>query len=128
MVTINERILQIIDIQCEGKRNKFAEMIEFSPQVVYNIVSGRKSKPSFDVIHAIVSTFVDINPRWLITGEGDMYIEESEMNNILAEESPTYDSGYIIELQRRQIELLENEIYLLKKEDSKKGDYRSINS
>lgn len=70
--TINDRISYIIENQCKGNQKKFAETIGFAPQVVYNIVSGRKSKPSFDVLEAILSSFVDISSDWLLTGKGEM--------------------------------------------------------
>lgn len=67
--TINDRISYIIENQCKGNQKKFAEIIGFAPQVVYNIVSGRKSKPSYDVLKAILSSFVDISSDWLLTGK-----------------------------------------------------------
>lgn len=70
--SINDRITQLIDFKANKNQKKFAEMIDFAPQVISNIVSGRKSKPSFDVLNAISSSFVDINPEWLLTGEGEM--------------------------------------------------------
>ncbi|MDY3547321.1 S24 family peptidase [Riemerella anatipestifer] len=68
--TINDRVLQIIDIQFNGNQKKFAEFIGVAPQVISNIVSGRKSKPSYDVINSILSSFVDLDASWLITGNG----------------------------------------------------------
>lgn len=70
--TINERILYIIEIKADGNQKKFAETIGVMPQVINNIVSGRKSKPSFDVLKSIISTYVDLNPEWLLTGKGSM--------------------------------------------------------
>lgn len=70
--SINERISLIIENQSDNNQRKFAEKIGFAPQVIYNIVSGRKSKPSFDVLAAVVSSFVDISSEWLLTGEGEM--------------------------------------------------------
>lgn len=80
---INERILYIIENQCDNNQKKFANLIGFAPQVVYNIVSGRKSKPSFDVLNAIISSFVDIDSEWLLTGNGSMF--KRKENNIVAE-------------------------------------------
>ena len=69
---VNDRILYLIDSQLGGNKKKFAERIGFAPQVVFNIVSGRKSKPSFDVLEAIISSFDEISPEWLLTGKGAM--------------------------------------------------------
>jgi phage repressor protein C with HTH and peptisase S24 domain len=65
---ISERISYLIVKQYNGNKKKFSESIDFSPQVVSNIVSGRRSKPSFDVIKAILSTNDNVNPEWLING------------------------------------------------------------
>jgi transcriptional regulator with XRE-family HTH domain len=69
---ISERISYLIDNQYNGNKKKFSESINFSPQVVSNIVSGRRSKPSFDVIKAILSTNDNINAEWLINGKEPM--------------------------------------------------------
>ena len=75
--SVNDRILYLIDNQLGGNKKKFAERIGFAPQVVFNIVSGRKSKPSFDVLEAIISSFDEISPEWLLTGKGAMLRDQS---------------------------------------------------
>jgi transcriptional regulator with XRE-family HTH domain len=71
-LNINERILHLIENQYNNNQKKFAESIGYSAQVIFNIVSGRKSSPSYDVLNAIVSTNDDINSEWLLTGQGSM--------------------------------------------------------
>lgn len=70
---INDRILYIIENKANKNKKQFAEMINVAPQVIQNIVSGRRNKPSFDILNAIISTFDDINSEWLITGNGEMF-------------------------------------------------------
>lgn len=70
---INDRILYIIENKANKNKKQFAEMISVAPQVIQNIVSGRRNKPSFDILNAIISTFDDINSEWLITGNGEMF-------------------------------------------------------
>lgn len=85
LLNINERILYIIDNKVNSNKKKFAEMIGFAPQVVSNIVSGRKSKPSFDVLNAIKTSFDDLDSNWLLTGEGEMLKQEQpkqEVSNV----------------------------------------------
>lgn len=72
MSSIQERIKDLIEKKGLNK-NSFSNMIGIQPQTLHHIVSGRMTKPSFEVIQKIVSTFSDINPAWLITGEGDMF-------------------------------------------------------
>lgn len=81
--TVNDRILYLIDNQYDGNKKKFSESIGFSAQVISNIVSGRLSKPSFDVINAIVSTNVDLNIEWLVTGQGEMLKSSTIENNLI---------------------------------------------
>lgn len=84
ILDINERIMYLIDFQYKGSQKKFAERIGFAAQVVYNIVSGRKSKPSYDVIYAILSTNDDLNPEWLVMGHGEMLksnVRQEQANN-----------------------------------------------
>lgn len=70
--SINERVLYIIDNEYNSNRTKFADSIGFAPQVINNIVSGRRSKPSFDVLNAIITTNDAIDSEWLLTGKGSM--------------------------------------------------------
>ncbi|ELV7524966.1 Peptidase S24-like protein [Flavobacterium psychrophilum] len=72
ILNINERISHLIENQYNDNQKKFAESIGYSAQVVFNIVSGRKSSPSFDVLNAIISTNDDVNSEWLLTGKGSM--------------------------------------------------------
>ncbi|SEP91445.1 helix-turn-helix domain-containing protein [Flavobacterium urocaniciphilum] len=103
ILDINERILYIIDNQYNGSQKKFAERIGFAAQVVFNIVSGRKSKPSYDVLYAILSTNDYINAEWLIMGHGEMLKQK---------EAPSTNEKdtYIIELQKDKIRSLEKEL------------------
>lgn len=71
-INISDRIQYIINTQHNGNRARFAKNIGFSAQVIANIVSGRKTKPSFDVLNAILSTNDDINAYWLLTGKGEI--------------------------------------------------------
>lgn len=75
-LNINERILYLIENQYNGNQKKFAESIGYSAQVVFNIVSGRKTKPSYEVLNAIASTNVYVSSEWLLTGNGNMLKSE----------------------------------------------------
>lgn len=112
---INDRIIQLIDFKANKNQKKFAEMIDFAPQVISNIVSGRKSKPSFDVLNAISSTFVDINNEWLLTGKGEM-LKEPVPPAVSFSQRQENDK-YIVSLEK-QIALLEKNISLLEKENA----------
>tara|TARA_R110000868_G_scaffold52171_6_gene164998 strand:- start:538 stop:1254 length:717 start_codon:yes stop_codon:yes gene_type:complete len=101
ILNINERILYLIEKQYNANQKKFADSIGYSAQVVFNIVSGRKTKPSFDVLNAIISTNDDINSEWLLTGKGSVLKTESSStgnvfrlktdNDVQNQSVPLYD-------------------------------------
>ena len=55
---------------------KFAEIMEIQPSSVSHIISGR-NKPGFDFISKLLMRFPDLNPDWLINGEGESYRSKS---------------------------------------------------
>lgn len=119
---INDRILYIIENQCNKNQKKFADLIGFSPQVIGNIVSGRKSKPSFDVLVAILSSFVDIDSEWLLTGKGEML--KQPKGPAMVPQDPK--DQYIIDLQKKHIAKLEEELAELKKAQQNPKGYGMV--
>jgi len=86
--TINDRVQQIIN-HYNLNKNSFSKKIGLSGNMtITNIVSGRKNKPSYDVLRKIAEAF-PINLHWLILGEGHMLLDaedelerESKMDKI----------------------------------------------
>ena len=101
---VNDRILYLIDSQLGGNKKKFAERIGFAPQVVFNIVSGRKSKPSFDVLEAIISSFDEISPEWLLTGKGAMLRGQSTPEVAPPPSEPAFP-GFIEEIKSLSVKV-----------------------
>ena len=101
---VNDRILYLIDSQLSGNKKKFAERIGFAPQVVFNIVSGRKSKPSFDVLEAIISSFDEISPEWLLTGKGAMLRGQSAPEVAPPPSEPAFP-GFIEEIKSLSVKV-----------------------
>lgn len=52
-----------------------ADKIGVQRSSISHLLSGR-NKPGFDFIHKLLKNYPDINPHWLIMGEGSMYISE----------------------------------------------------
>ena len=102
--SVNDRILHLIENQLGGNKKKFAERIGFAPQVVFNIVSGRKSKPSFDVLEAIISSFDEISPEWLLTGKGAMLREQSAPEVAPTPSEPAFP-GFIEEIKSLSVKV-----------------------
>lgn len=111
MTNIKERILQIAEIKGIGKEDFFKNL-----KLSYGNFKGKaKTKAlSSDSLAIIVTTYSDISPLWILTGEGDKFINNK--HTITEERQRTEDFRYTIKLQRDKIDLLEKENTLLKKE------------
>ena len=70
--TVNERIKTIAEKLYDGKITKMCTALGVSQAAMSNIVAGRMSKPSFDVINAFVEK-ANVNADWLITGSGEPF-------------------------------------------------------
>lgn len=71
-MTINERISLLMKL-LELNNNSFAKALEVNPTVTFNIISGRNTKPSYDLLEKIVFTFDNINTEWLLKGKGEVF-------------------------------------------------------
>ncbi|MGM0530902.1 MAG: helix-turn-helix domain-containing protein [Bacteroidota bacterium] len=56
---------------------RLADEIGVQRSSISHILSGR-NKPSYDFIHKFLQYYKDINPKWLILGEGPMYAKEKQ--------------------------------------------------
>ncbi|MEM9687260.1 MAG: helix-turn-helix domain-containing protein [Bacteroidota bacterium] len=69
--TINDRIEKIIN-HYNLNNTTFGESIGLRGSTITNIVSGRKSKPSYEVLRKIAAHF-PVNTDWLLLGRGPMF-------------------------------------------------------
>lgn len=83
MTTKNERILFIIKHFCDGNKAEFARVMGEKPQTINSWVTRNAGD---NVTKKILSKFQEVNPVWLLTGEGSMLIEDS-----IVPESTTVD-------------------------------------
>lgn len=74
---INDRLQAITDEIYNGNKTAFASEIGVRPSVITNFTGKRKGKPSFEILQKIMK-FTDINIRWLMTGEGEMTVNNEE--------------------------------------------------
>ncbi len=51
---------------------KFAEIMEVQPSSISHLLSGR-NKPNFEFISRILLRFPELNPDWIINGQGRVY-------------------------------------------------------
>ncbi|MCF8335164.1 MAG: helix-turn-helix domain-containing protein [Bacteroidales bacterium] len=56
---------------------RLADEIGVQRSSISHILSGRNN-PSYDFIHKFLQYYKDINPKWLILGEGSMYAKEKQ--------------------------------------------------
>ncbi len=80
---INDRINRLITIL--GKHpTSFAESVGVNVTVIFNIIKGRRSKPSFDLLLKILHTYDKLNAEWLIRGEGAMWNDDVVTSRYIA--------------------------------------------
>lgn len=112
MDTINDRIKLIID-HLGMNINSYSKHIGLSNDVtIRNIVAGRKSKPSFDVLMKIILSIDRVNIEWLLLGNGEMLLKNNyatEENEVLESQAGYQSINYKIEYEKAkaQVEFLE---------------------
>lgn len=76
---VKDRINAVIDFS--GKKPAtFATHIGCkTSQAIYELQKGRTKNISEDIRKKILAKYPQINPTWLVTGEGDMLITEKEV-------------------------------------------------
>ena len=70
------RILEVFK-QSQLSRAEFAQALGISNAVLSHISSGR-NKPSLDLVLSLLDKFKDINPEWLLLGNGPMLRKDLE--------------------------------------------------
>lgn len=86
-------------------------------------MSGKKSKPSYDVLNAVLLSFVDINAEWLLTGKPPMLL--SEVKNEVV--TPNNDK-YIAMLEKNNALLEENKALLQAENERLKAEIQALKS
>lgn len=109
MTTIIGRIKQIIDYKRVSERF-FCKEIGVANGFLSKVKDVGSSK-----LNKILYAYPDINPIWLLTGEGEMLRSDHDQQPVASAE-PTYiyrsdpKDQEIIELQRKHIKLLEDKL------------------
>jgi transcriptional regulator with XRE-family HTH domain len=73
---MKERLLEFLNSH-NLTSTRLADTIGVQRSSISHILSGR-NKPSYDFIHKFLQHYRDINPKWLILGEGSMYTKEKQ--------------------------------------------------
>ena len=98
IATIHDRIRLLVEKKANNKNTVFAQKLGVSEANIRGYIKG--VVPKADVLAKIVSSYEDISPAWLLTGEGSMTKtasdnkkkEEEEwiLNNCISSTKPTY--------------------------------------
>lgn len=70
--TTNQRLKRIID-KSNLSVNAFAKRVDV-PQTTLSNMIKRGTEPSTKTLNAVLSAFPEVNPDWLLTGSGEMYL------------------------------------------------------
>lgn len=74
---MKNRIIQFLK-ENDLTSTRFADVIGVQRSSISHILSGR-NKPSFDFIEKMLIAYPDINAQWLITGKGNMSINQPDL-------------------------------------------------
>ena len=88
-MTSRDRIIQFVEYKNISK-NKFYKETGLS-----NGFLDKNNHPGADKLEQIIYTYPDINPEWLLTGQGEMFKTKS----VEIQKAPAAASGKISELQ-----------------------------
>jgi len=76
---MKDRIIQFLNAN-NLNSTKFADQIGVQRSSISHILSGR-NKPSYDFIEKMLLTYPKLNAQWLITGKGNMFIDQPYLFN-----------------------------------------------
>ncbi len=77
-LTIQQRIIKMIDIQKGMTKSRFCDKNEISKGTFFSMLK-KQTNPSLDTIVKILKGNPEICPDWLILGKGGMYKNEKEL-------------------------------------------------
>lgn len=92
-MSINDRIALILQDK-NLTANEFALRLKVQSSNISHIITGR-NKPSFTFLEKLALEFPEISTDWLIRGEGNMYINSRNNNDI--KEKTEYGDDIIVE-------------------------------
>jgi len=127
-VSKSERIRQLISYYAGGNKRKFAKILGVSPQLINTWIA--RDTLNYDVVFAKCEY---INPLWLLSGEGNMIMDNTSSMNGGDDNNTdnTSSIGIIIE-QAKEIGRLQERIEVLQSEidelNSELSQRRSGNS
>lgn len=92
-LTNRERLEALINYYSEGNKSMFGRLIGLQPSSITNWI--RRDTLDFELIY---SKCADLNPHWLLTGEGEMLKSTVHQSSPQQEVAPSQLTGLIQEL------------------------------
>lgn len=81
-MSINKRILELVEIKAGGNKTRFAALIGWKPQYMSRVT--KEGGPSgIAIVERIMEAFPDVNPKWLIMGKGPMLVADPELGGLI---------------------------------------------
>lgn len=116
---VNDRIIELME-SLRYKPSDFSRSIDVIPSRITNIIQ-KKNKPNLEVVQKVLVNFRNINPYWLILGEGTMFRTGSGEVEAGQSEDEGGDAELrylkqIVKQQEEMIGALKDHIATLKKE------------
>ena len=113
---INIRIKAICDEVFNGNLSQMAKATYISRTTLISIIGEQQSSPGYDVLRKIVEMpTADISETWLLTGDGDMYVENEPKPEISYTDGvPYYDEMFECGFNELIAPNSENPEYLIK--------------
>jgi maltooligosyltrehalose synthase len=110
--TVNQRIVNLLSVK-KITKTEFCKETSIPYQTIINIIGDRQTKPSFEILEKILTTYENINSDWLIKGKGEMFLSEVKTQTNKHPESRT---SQWTEEWYATVEKLQEEVKLYKQE------------
>jgi transcriptional regulator with XRE-family HTH domain len=88
-MTVNQRFEKMLEV-LKILPAHFAKKVGTDKNTVGNILSGKTKLPKADLFISIAKFFPEINLRWLLLGEGEMFSDKEVGNVLRGPEPPPY--------------------------------------
>lgn len=82
-INLNDRILDVINEEFDGNISKFSKLISVPLSTLRNVVGGRRSSPSGDILVKMACSIEHLNCDWLLKGKGNMLLSDSSRPDII---------------------------------------------
>lgn len=83
METINDRIKGLLEALGFTSLNAFDKALGVPRNTTVCYVGEKPSKPGADFLKKLFLTFEDIDARWVLTGEGEMFLPDERRKNFI---------------------------------------------